>query len=164
MFKLLNLNYLLVALCLVHAGCGPQQKSAETPSKTDAGLRLETEQELTFLTQDGQLKTSIEVAVADQPEERNQGLMNVKSMPASSGMLFIFEQEQPLSFWMANTYLSLDILFANADSIITHIHPNTQPLSPNQYGTDGQPGRFVVEVNAGFCTLNDIKVGDRIRF
>lgn len=119
--------------------------------------------DLTFLSASGSPIASIRVAVADEPDERNHGLMDVKNLPADRGMLFIFEEEEPLSFYMANTPLSLDIMFVSSDSTIVRIHQNTSPFSSEQLLSE-KPAQYVVETNAGFSILHDIQEGMKVRF
>lgn len=146
---------------LLLISCGSEKKTEE--SSTNKGRTLEPAKELSFLRADGSEISTIRVVVADDPAERNQGLMDVNSMPMDVGMLFIFETEEPLSFYMANTPLSLDIAFVNADSTIVRIHHNTAPFSSEQLSSE-QPAQFVVETNAGYCVSNDIQEGTKIRF
>lgn len=105
----------------------------------------------------------MEVAVADDNHERNQGLMDVRDLPSSKGMLFIFDENQPRSFWMANTPLPLDIIFVNADKEIVRIHHNTQPFSEKSFASD-EPAKYVVETNAGYCISHDIQEGTKVSF
>jgi uncharacterized membrane protein (UPF0127 family) len=107
--------------------------------------------------------SSIDIAVADTPELRNLGLMDVRTLPWNSGMLFIFAQQERLSFWMANTPLPLDLLFVNSDYQIVHIHHNAQPFSQQQIDSV-HPALYVVEVNGGYAVRNDIVEGNYIRF
>jgi uncharacterized protein len=75
---------------------------------------------------------SVRVALAQTEQERNSGLMDVRDMPFDTGMYFLFDDEQPRSFWMANTPLSLDILFINSEQRIVRIHTRTVPFSESQ--------------------------------
>jgi len=128
---------------------------------------LQEEHTLDFTGQVAFLKSSndtvsvVQVAVADDNQSRSQGLMNVNSLPQDSGMLFIFSDDQPRSFWMANTPLPLDILFVNSQLEIVRIHRNTQPYSQKSIQSEA-PARFVVEVNAGYTLENDIREGMKI--
>ena len=80
-----------------------------------------------------------------------------------SGMLFVFNEEQPRSFWMSNTPVALDILFVDADSQVVTIAKYTTPLSSERYES-GAPVQFVVEVPAGFADSHGILEGDRTRW
>jgi uncharacterized membrane protein (UPF0127 family) len=107
--------------------------------------------------------TAVDVALALNDEQRQLGLMNVHRLPSNKGMLFIFDEQAPLSFWMANTPLSLDIIFVNEDMQIVRIHSNTRPYSRQQYPSE-RPARYVVEVIAGFTAQHDIQEGHFIAF
>ncbi|MGN8224371.1 DUF192 domain-containing protein [Gracilimonas sp. BCB1] len=140
-----------------------QKDSNKKNDNTDRGRQLDLVEEVTFLTPDGEAVSTVMVALADEPEERNQGLMDVNEMDTNAGMLFIFPDEAPRSFYMANTPLPLDIIFVNADSIIVRIHHNTTPFNSEQLPSE-KPAKFVVETNGGYCVSNDIQEGMRIRF
>lgn len=94
----------------------------------------------------GQATFSIDVA--DDPQERAQGLMFVEQLPTLSGMLFIYERPQSVSFWMKNTLIPLDMIFAAPDGEILRIHENAIPgdLTPIS-GGDGV--QMVLEINGG---------------
>jgi uncharacterized membrane protein (UPF0127 family) len=122
------------------------------------------EGELTFIknnASEGVKRIAIEVA--DNPEERNRGLMDRRSLPDSTGMLFIFERSGPQSFWMKNTYIPLDIIFVNADKQIVKIHKYAAPHSIDSYPSEKE-AQYVVEVNGGFTDQHNIQEGDRISF
>jgi uncharacterized membrane protein (UPF0127 family) len=118
---------------------------------------------LQFISSTDQDTVEIAIEVVDSKEEINRGLMYRPHMPEMAGMLFIFPREEVRSFWMKNTYISLDILFINDVQEIVTIQPNTQPLS-TQSVPSYKPARYVVEVNAGFTSKYQIKEGDRIEF
>ena len=69
------------------------------------------------------------VELADTDAEREKGLMFRKELPEGSGMLFDFHAEAPVSFWMQNTYIPLDMIFIRGDGRILRIAENTEPLS-----------------------------------
>ena len=102
--------------------------------------------------------------MADDANERNEGLMNVSNLPQNRGMLFIFEEQQPLSFWMANTPLPLDIFFVNEDMEIVRIHRNTPPYTEENFTSGDEPALYAVETNAGFAVSHDIQEGMKITF
>lgn len=150
---------LAAGLIFVFAGCG----SNEQPQHRDPGRSLSYTGSVTFMDSGKEDIITIEAAIADTPEKRSLGLMDVRNMPADKGMLFIFDREEPLSFWMANTPLPLDLIFVDSDMKIVRIHHNAQPYSERQFPS-GEPALYVVEVNAGFCINNDITEGQFIRF
>lgn len=105
----------------------------------------------------------VRVEIANTPERRQLGLMYRKDLPHDHGMLFLFPQETPQSFWMKNTVLPLDIIYISAARTIVSIAKNTTPFS-EQPIPSGQPAQFVLEVNAGFCERHGIVSGDRVEF
>ena len=69
------------------------------------------------------------VELATNDAERSRGLMFRRELPEGRGMLFDFERDQPVGFWMHNTYISLDMIFIRGDGRIAHIAENTEPMS-----------------------------------
>ena len=99
------------------------------------------------------------VAVADDAAERAQGLMNVPEMPTMNGMLFVYEAPQAASFWMRNTLISLDMIFAAPDGTILNIHDRAVPLDETSIaGGDGV--MYVLEINGGLAQRLGIAPGD----
>lgn len=141
--------------------CSPEKEDANTEDSSDRSKMLEYSRQITFTDAEGDSITTIKAAVADDPGERNEGLMNVSNLPPDGGMLFIFENEESRSFWMANTPLSLDIMFVNSDYEIVRIHRNTEAFSEKNLSS-GKPAQYVVETNGGFSVSHDIREGMRI--
>ncbi|WP_457092342.1 DUF192 domain-containing protein [Microvirga sp. P5_D2] len=115
---------------------------------------------LSIFPQGGQ-RQSFQVEVARNDADRAQGLMYRRSMPANQGMLFDFGRVEPVSMWMQNTYLPLDMLFVRQDGTIARIAANTEPLSTRTIPS-GEPVLAVLELNAGTAARLGIKPGDRI--
>lgn len=101
------------------------------------------------------------VELANNDAERTRGLMFRKSLPEGQGMLFDFKRDQPVSFWMHNTYISLDMIFISGDGRIVHIAENAKPLSDDMIPS-GAPVRAVLEVIAGTAQKLGIAPGDRV--
>lgn len=103
----------------------------------------------------------LEVAVT--PEQKSKGLMNRPSLPQNRGMVFVFRPPSPVTFWMKDTLISLDMIFINKGTIVKIV----KGAIPNQteivYPSDVEITE-VVEVNAGFTDKHMIKVGDVIQF
>jgi hypothetical protein len=104
---------------------------------------------------------AFDVTLATNEKERERGLMFVKHLPEGQGMLFDFKSDQPVSFWMHNTYISLDMFFIRSDGTITHIAASAKPLSDAMIPSDG-PVRAVLEVIAGTADKLGIKPGDHV--
>jgi uncharacterized protein len=118
---------------------------------------------LTFFDSTGNTMAKIDIQIANTDFDRQLGLMFRKSMAENQGMLFIFTQESVQSFWMRNTYISLDMIFVNADKKIITIQRNTKILSDKSYQSTA-PAKYVIEVDAGFSNRFNIKVGDRVNW
>jgi uncharacterized protein len=90
------------------------------------------------------------VEVADTDEERALGLMNRDKLAGSSGMLFVYETPRRASFWMKNTLIPLDMIFADTSGRVTRVQPMAKPLdlTPIDGGDDV---RFVLEINGGLA-------------
>ncbi|MEM6590041.1 MAG: DUF192 domain-containing protein [Pseudomonadota bacterium] len=102
------------------------------------------------------------VDVADEPAERSQGLMHVESMAQSAGMLFVYEEPQPARFWMKNTLISLDMIFADETGTVQKVHENAEPLSERLIN-GGRDIQYVLEVNGGVAGRFGIGPGDQLR-
>ena len=106
---------------------------------------------------------TLEIEIADNDAEREQGLMYRDTMAENNGMLFLMEVAEPQTFWMKNTIISLDIIYADADKRIVSISKNCKPYSLEQIPSV-KPALYVVEVNAGYTAQHGIKMGDVISF
>jgi uncharacterized membrane protein (UPF0127 family) len=104
---------------------------------------------------------SFTVEIADTEASREKGLMFRKSLPEGTGMLFDFKSEQPVGFWMENTYIPLDMIFIRADGRIAKIVENTKPLSKDIIPS-GVPVLAVLEVAGGTAHKLGIEPGDRV--
>jgi uncharacterized membrane protein (UPF0127 family) len=110
---------------------------------------------------DGSAAHEFRVWIADTPERQTQGLMFVRDLPASEGMLFINERPRLSGFWMRNTYIPLDMLFIDARGRIVTIHANTTPLSLQTLGSS-KPVLAMLELRGGETARRGIRVGDRV--
>ena len=90
----------------------------------------------------------LDVYLAMNNKQRARGLMHVRGLPQTTGMLFVYESDGYLSIWMKNTYIPLDIVFARADGSVSSIEYDAEPLSLRSMQSL-EPVRFVLELNAG---------------
>ena len=104
---------------------------------------------------------AFQVEMAVTPEEKEHGLMFRRELPEGQGMLFDFQFDQNVAFWMKNTYIPLDMLFIRADGRILRIAENTEPLSERNIPSGG-PVRAVLEVIGGTAKKLGIAAGDRV--
>ena len=109
------------------------------------------------LTIDGNTLT---VEVAATPETREHGLMNRFNLQPDHGMLFVFEQPQPLAFWMKNTYVALSIAFVDANGRILNI----EDMRPQDESTHWSKGSalYAIEMRKGWFASKGIAAGDRV--
>lgn len=114
---------------------------------------------LTIVSAGGRHVFQVEVMRND--EQRARGLMFRREMAADRGMLFDFKTEQPVAFWMKNTYIPLDMIFIDSKGMIVNIAENTEPLSERSVPSV-KPVLGVLEVNAGVSRRLGIKAGDRV--
>ena len=102
------------------------------------------------------------VEVADDPDERARGLMFREHMPSAAGMLFVFPEPKQANFWMKNTPLPLDIIFADETGTVTRVQQNAVPFSETLI--DGGPGvAHVLEINGGLAGPMGIAPGTVMR-
>lgn len=159
----ISIRCVFILIVLTGGACNSKNGSQKDPADHKLERQINYQKPVTFFNSNGDSLSTVDVAVADDESERNTGLMNINNLPEDKGMLFIFNDEKPRSFWMANTPLPLDIIFVDADSSIIRIHHSTRPYDETNYSS-GKPAKFVVEVNAGYCVSHDIFEGGHIAF
>jgi uncharacterized protein len=128
----------LLAACLL--GCGPK---THLPTTT-----------LTI----GEVSISVEVA--DSPEERHNGLMFRDELGADAGMLFVYPDPQPRSFWMENTTIPLSIAYLDDKGTILNIE-DMRPLTRDGVRSAG-PALYALEVNRGWFESHQVKPGQAV--
>jgi uncharacterized membrane protein (UPF0127 family) len=128
---------------------------AQTPN-----LRFATSS-LTIETASG-ARHRFTVELADDDARRALGLMYRDRMAADAGMLFDFKSDQPVSMWMRNTRIPLDMLFVARDGRVVNIRERAVPFSEETIPSDG-PVRAVLELNGGTVARLGIRPGDRLR-
>ncbi len=116
--------------------CGPDRLAVQTPRATQV----------------------FNVEVAADSASRALGLMNRPSMPKSSGMLFVYEQPSTANFWMENTLIPLDMVFAGPDGVVTRVHANAIPMDRTVI-PGGDNIQFVLEINGGLAKKMGIVEG-----
>jgi hypothetical protein len=103
-----------------------------------------------------------EVEIANDERTREHGLMDRHEMAANHGMLFEFPERAPVTFWMKDTYIPLDMIFIDADGAVRAIAedatPQSEALIPSRVAVVG-----VLELNGGQAKAIKLKVGDKVR-
>jgi uncharacterized membrane protein (UPF0127 family) len=105
---------------------------------------------------------AFQVEIANNDATREHGLMDRRYMAADHGMLFEFDREAPVSFWMKNTYIPLDMIFIAPSGVVTHVAANAEPLSERVIPSGG-PCVAVLELNGGTAASIGLKAGDKVR-
>ena len=124
-----------------------------------ASLHAQSFEPLTIVGGSGRHAFQVEVARNDA--DRAQGLMFRRNLAPDRGMLFDFGRVQPISMWMQNTYIPLDMIFIRPDGGIARIAENAEPLSTRTIPS-GEPVLAVLEVPGGTAARLGLKAGDRV--
>lgn len=101
------------------------------------------------------------VDIADSARERARGLMFVENMPRSHGMLFVYSYPQRVAFWMKNTLIPLDIVFADAKGVVIRVQENAVPGDLTALPGGGKV-QFVLEINGGLAGQIGIEPGTEL--
>ncbi len=144
-------SLLLAVVVIFFSACEPQRQSSAMLSDARGEAKLQGPSGETV---------SITVEIADDDAERSRGLMGRTSLPKGEGMLFVFEENLPLNFWMKNTLLPLDILFFDVKgafisrTTMTPCAADPCPLYPSRI-----PAAFALEVQAKDSLLQGVGKG-----
>lgn len=150
---------ILLALAIA-AGCGGEggaDRPADRPGGDTAAAPVTVP--LTRIRVGGE---TVRVEIADEPEERQRGLMYRDSLPEDTGMLFVYPRERILSFWMRNTRIPLDIAYVDQRGNIVDVQ-TMAPQSDRLYES-AAPAMYALELEAGWFEEHGVGVGDRIEF
>jgi uncharacterized protein len=165
-------------LCALATACGapavrppprPEPSRAQGPtverSTTDPAPRAPEviARAEVVLAPPGRSEVRVRVELARTREERRQGLMYRRVLEPGTGMLFVFPDEEPRSFWMRNTWLPLDIVFIGADRRIVGIVEDAAPLTDDPRAVEGE-SQYVLEVRAGFAREYGLGPGTAVFF
>lgn len=151
-------------------GMTAQQPGYAIPDSASPGLRKNSSErdglQDGVLAREGEVRFGKDVFVVEfarTPKERQKGLMGRESLGDREGLLFVFEDDAPRTFWMKNTLLPLDMIFLDREGVVVHLEENAQPCrkDPCQLYTSPVPARFVLEVKGGVARAVGIHVGDR---
>lgn len=123
--------------------------------------RAEPDQRLEIDTATGAHIYSVEVMRT--PAERERGLMDRRSMPQDHGMLFDFQTEQPVIFWMKDTYIPLDMIFVGKTGRVVGIKHDAKPLDDKTLIPSGAPTLGVIELNGGAAKAIGLEIGDLVK-
>ena len=160
--RLTTVTLTLVILLATSVPAFAQSEGAsglEIPAATGTGA---SSLPISTVTTSAGERVPVEVEIADTDAERQTGLMGQNVLPENAGMLFVFEGEQTLSFWMRDTLIPLSIAYIDAEGRIVDIQ-DMQPLDdvPPHY-VSAEPAQYALEVNQGFFEERGVVVGDTV--
>lgn len=148
---------LILALGIVFASCKDEKKVIK---QTEVSFKKEGE--LTIFKSDS-TQINLDIEIADTDFDIQTGLMYRNAMEKNQGMLFVFDDAQPRSFYMKNTQISLDLIFINENKTIVSFQKNAKPFDESSLPSN-TPAKYVLEVNAGLVNEWIVSVGDSINF
>ena len=106
---------------------------------------------------------SFDVEIADSMDERARGLMFREHLDDTAGMLFVFDDETPRSFWMKNTLIPLDMIFINSNLTVVEVKANVLPCESDPCQSyRSLPSMYVLEINANLAENKGIRVGSKL--
>jgi uncharacterized membrane protein (UPF0127 family) len=157
----------LVLLLLAGCGGGSSEPSARTASGSEASSgcpiapakKTASDLRTVVIDSSGCGKVEVWVEIADNFIGRYIGLRNRESLPENHGMLFVYTEEDRLSFTMNDTLIPLSIAFLDSEGRIVDIQ-DMKPLTDGPY-LSAQPAQYALEVNQGFFEEHGVEVGDR---
>ena len=151
-------------------GADPDARPASSPSpprpstatRGDVPPRFDLDHGVVVVVTDkGEQRFKVEVAVKDN--ERQRGLMYRDHLDDDEGMIFLFDRQQRLSFWMKNTWIPLDMVFIDEDLKVVGIVENAEPLTLSGRGVEAH-SRFVLELKGGTSSSLGLQAGQTVRF
>ncbi len=157
-FKIVLLSFSTVTLMTV-ASC---KEEAKTVKQKKVTFKKEGELHLIKASNDSVIQI-LDIEIADNEFETQTGLMYRDSMKENRGMLFVFPDSRPRSFYMKNTRFPLDIIYLDDNNTIVSFQENAQPLNENSLPSNA-PAKYVLEVNAGLVKKWQLEVGDKMNY
>lgn len=157
MKRTLTITFFACAALFGFASCSAP---AETTSANVPSLEDDFDRDTLIIESDDGLQHEFDIYLATNFEQQRRGLMFVRKMPASTGMLFVYEDTDYHSMWMKNTYISLDLIFARIDGAVSSVIHDAQPLSLTSRASI-EPVNYVLELNAG--TARRLGIGNKSR-
>ncbi len=109
---------------------------------------------------------TLTLQIAKTEDERELGLMSVTKLPAHTGMVFVFDQDAPVEFWMKNTFVPLDMVFVGGDGQVRAVAakvPSTTPQTPDEkIPRRRATAKYVIELPSGEAAKDGIVEGVRL--
>ena len=152
------MRWLVAVLACALSACSPQPPAATgSVPELDGAFGFGA---LQVINDQGETH-QFDVYLATTPEQQRRGLMFVRNLPATTGMLFVYAGDRVASMWMKNTFIPLDMIFARYDGTVSSVIANTEPQSLKSQSAI-EPVAFVLELNAGTAARLGIDENSRI--
>ncbi len=150
MFRFLSLATLCLSFLIFSSACSQSQGNRSSETTTAF-----------FTNQDGSKSPSLNLEVVRTKASIQRGLMYRKELGATEGMLFVFPDDSPRSFWMKNTFVELDIIFISKNLTVDSIQKRAKPLTTKRRPSKGS-AQYVVEVLGGSSDHWNLSRGSKL--
>ena len=154
-----KINFIKTTFLLIAFSLFSHNTSLQAQELNDGVPQVLAETPLVVMS--GDIKHNFTVQVANNNKRHQIGLMWVREMADEKGMLFQYAVPQRMSFWMKNTFISLDLLYIQTDGTIANIQANAEPHNLNGLKSKGRV-LGVFEINGGLAAKLGIKAGDKV--
>ena len=158
----ISLKHVLISFGILCFLSCKEKKATTQQEKVIVSFKKEGTLTLKKAESDSIIKT-IAIEIADNEYETQTGLMYRTKLESNHGMLFIFPEEQMLSFYMKNTKIPLDIIYIDENHTIVSVQKNAQPFDETSLPTE-VPAMYVLEINGGLFDEWQLNVGDAISY
>lgn len=111
-------------------------------------------------------RAELTLEVASTDAQRERGLMDRTAIPPRTGMIFVFERDEPVEFWMKETLVPLDMIFIAADGTVRRVYSNVPVVAPTMADEsiprEGGEAKYVIELRAGEASQDGIAQGIKL--
>jgi uncharacterized membrane protein (UPF0127 family) len=152
---------IILVLVMILAGCAGESAGKSSGSGESSGGTSVPELRNLIIETSGGEEVEVRVEIADTDPERARGLMGRTALAEDRGMLFVFEEEQELSFWMKDTLIPLSIAYMDSEGRTVDIQDMKALDDDPPHYASAEPARYALEVNKGFFEERGVEVGDR---
>jgi len=160
-FKSVNICSLLLIGCFSFNSMSCKEENKKI-KQVEVSFKKEGELTIYKTTTDSIIK-KLDIEIADSEYETETGLMYRSSMKKNHGMLFVFPDMLPRSFYMKNTQFALDLIYIDDKNTIVSFQKNTKPFDESPLPSNA-PVKYVLEINAGLVNEWNLNIGDRISY
>jgi uncharacterized protein len=111
-------------------------------------------------------RVDLTLEVARTNAQREHGLMDRTTLAPHTGMIFVFERDEPVEFWMKDTLVPLDMIFVGADGTVRRVFSNVavvpRTLADDRIPREGSAAKFVIELSAGESANDGLTQGVKL--